>query len=323
MTSDGATSGDDILEVDLLRFEQGDATARRAVVDGTLRSLQTGFVYTRHDLPESLIDEAYGLLAAFFALDQADKERFVAPGAHGQTGYTGLLVETAAGSEHADWKEMLAWGPTVPEAHPLRRRHPLNYRDQVLPEEVVPGITAVLTVFRDSILDLQRRFLRIIAVGLGAHELLFDDLLRDGPHLTRAMRYPAMGEAPGPHEWAGEHADICLLTALPRATAAGLEVRTDAGWVDAAAPEGTVIMNSGLMLERMSNGIIPPGIHRVIGGPDAGERHSVVQFCHPTPWTVLAPLPSCCTPEHPPRFAGIEAGAMLDEVLWQINLIAE
>jgi len=323
MTSDGATSGDDILEVDLLRFEQGDATARRAVVDGTLRSLQTGFVYTRHDLPESLIDEAYGLLAAFFALDQADKERFVAPGAHGQTGYTGLLVETAAGSEHADWKEMLAWGPTVPEAHPLRRRHPLNYRDQVLPEEVVPGITAVLTVFRDSILDMQRRFLRIIAVGLGAHELLFDDLLRDGPHLTRAMRYPAMGEAPGPHEWAGEHADICLLTALPRATAAGLEVRTDAGWVDAAAPEGTVIMNSGLMLERMSNGIIPPGIHRVIGEPDAGERHSVVQFCHPTPWTVLAPLPSCCTPEHPPRFAGIEAGAMLDEVLWQINLIAE
>ena len=142
MSLDGATSGDDILEVDLLAFEQGDAAARRAVVDGTLRSLQTGFVYTRHDLPESLIDEAYGLLAAFFALEQSEKERFVAPGAHGQTGYTGLLVETAAGAEHADWKEMLAWGPTVPEAHPLRRRHPLNYRDQVLPEEVVPGITA-------------------------------------------------------------------------------------------------------------------------------------------------------------------------------------
>jgi len=316
-------TGEEILEVDLLRFEQGDASARTAVVDGTLRSLQTGFVYTRHDLPESLIDEAYGLLATFFALDPATKERFVAPGAHGQTGYTGLLVETAAGAEHADWKEMLAWGPTVPEAHPLRRRHPLNYRDQVLPEDVVPGITAALTVFRDSILDLQRRFLRIIAVGLGAHEAFFDDLLRDGPHLTRAMRYPAMGEAPGPHVWAGEHADICLLTALPRATAAGLEVRTDAGWVDAAAPAGTVIMNSGLMLERLSNGIIPPGIHRVVGEPDAGERHSVVQFCHPTPWTVLAPLPSCCTSENPPRFAGIEAGAMLDDVLWQINLIAE
>ena len=313
----------EILEVDLLAFERGSSAQRKAVVDGVTRSLVTGFVYTRHDLSDDMLDTTYALLREFFERSAEEKQQFVAPESHGQTGYTGLLVETAAGSEHADWKEMLAWGPTVPEAHPLRRRHPLNYRDQVLPEEVVPGITAVLTVFRDSILDLQRRFLRIIAVGLGAHELLFDDLLRDGPHLTRAMRYPAMGEAPGPHEWAGEHADICLLTALPRATAAGLEVRTDAGWVDAAAPEGTVIMNSGLMLERMSNGIIPPGIHRVIGGPDAGERHSVVQFCHPTPWTVLAPLPSCCTPEHPPRFAGIEAGAMLDEVLWQINLIAE
>jgi isopenicillin N synthase-like dioxygenase len=323
MARDDGTGGVEILEVDLLRFERGDAAARRAVVDGTLRSLQTGFVYTGHDLPESLIDEAYGLLAAFFALDPATKERFVAPGSHGQTGYTGLLVETAAGAERPDWKEMLAWGPTVPDAHPLRRRHPLNYRDQVLPEEVVPGITAVLAAFRDSILDLQRRFLRVIAVGLGAHEELFDDLLRDGPHLTRAMRYPSMDEAPGAHVWAGEHADICLLTALPRATAPGLEVRTDDGWVAATAPEGAVIMNSGLMLERLSNGIIPPGRHRVVGEPGAGERHSVVQFCHPTPWTVLAPLPSCCTPEHPPRFAGIEAGAMLDEVLWQINLIAE
>ena len=26
-----------------------------------------------------------------------------------------------------------------------------------------------------------------------------------------------------------------------------------------------------------------------------GERYSVVQFCHPTPWTILAPLPSTVT----------------------------
>ena len=49
--------------------------------------------------------------------------------------------------------------------------------------------------------------------------------------------------------WAGEHADINLITALPRATAPGLQVKTDDGWVDAVAPEGKVIINTGMMLE--------------------------------------------------------------------------
>ena len=41
----------EILDVDLLGFERGDTTRRRAVVDGVMRSLATGFVYVAHDLP--------------------------------------------------------------------------------------------------------------------------------------------------------------------------------------------------------------------------------------------------------------------------------
>jgi len=115
---------DEILDVDLLAFERGDASARAAVVDGVMRSLTTGFVYTSHDVPEDVIDEAYAMLAAFFGLDAETKQRFVAPGSNGQTGYTGLLVETAASSDVPDWKEMLNWGATVPEGHPLRRKYP-------------------------------------------------------------------------------------------------------------------------------------------------------------------------------------------------------
>ncbi|MDQ2647918.1 MAG: isopenicillin N synthase family oxygenase [Actinomycetota bacterium] len=315
----------EILEVDLLRFERGDAAAREAVVDGVRRSLATGFVYTSHDLPETVIDEAYDKLATFFALPQDVKAQFVAPGTNGQTGYTGLLVETAASADVPDWKEMLNWGAEVPQGHPLRRKYPHRYTDQVLPEAAVPGITDVLMLFHERIFDLQRRFLRIIAVGLGAHEDLFEDMLRDGSTLTRAIRYPAMTEAPGnQHVWAGEHGDINLITALPRATAPGLQVKTVDGWIDAVAPEGKVIINTGMMLEQLSNGVIPTGIHRVVAGADQpGERYSVVQFCHPTPWTVLAPLPSCCTPEHPQRFGAIEAGDKLDQVLYEINLVED
>ena len=124
--------------------------------------------------------------------------------------------------------------------------------------------------------------------------------------------------------WSAEHGDINLITALPRATAPGLQVKTDHGWVDAVAPEGKVIINTGMMLEQLSNGLIPTGIHRVVADADhPGERYSVVQFCHPTPWTILQPLPSCCTPEHPQRYGAIEAGDKLDEVLYQINLVED
>jgi isopenicillin N synthase-like dioxygenase len=316
---------DAILDVDLLAFEHGDATTRRAVIDGTRRSLATGFVYTSHDLAEDLLDAAYGMLEEFFSLPAEDKRRYVAPGSQGQTGYTGLLVETAASAEVPDWKEMLNWGRNVPPGHPLQARYPHRYMDQVLPEASVPGITDVLNTFHDRIFDLQRRFLRVIAAGVGAHDDLFEPMLRHGPTLTRAIHYPAMELAPSEeHVWAGSHGDINLITALPRASAPGLQVQTDDGWVDAVAPEGQVIINTGMMLEQLTNGVIPTGMHRVVAAPgQGGERFSVVQFCHPTPWTVLSPVPSCVSPERPQRYGAIPAGDRLDEVLWEINLVED
>jgi len=312
-----------ILDVDLLLFEQGTAAERRAVVDGVRRSLATGFVYTNSDLSSDMLDTAYGMLAEFFSQPAEVKQRFTAPESHGQTGYTGLLVETAASSDVPDWKEMLNWGITLPSGHPLRDRYPHRYGPQVLPEAAVPGITEVLNRFHHDIEQLQRRFLRIIAEGLGCHESFFDEMTHHGATLTRAIRYPPMAQAPGEqHVWAGSHGDINLITALPRATAPGLQVLVEGEWVDAVAPEGQVIINTGMMLERITNGVIPTGIHRVVAAPGfEGERYSVVQFCHPTPWTLLTPLASCITPEHPQRYSAMVSADALDLVLYEINLV--
>lgn len=317
--------GDTILDVDLLAFEHGDATARAAVVDGVRRSLQTGFVYTAHDLPESLLDDAYGMLATFFALEPEVKARYEAPGTHGQRGYTGLRVETAAIADVPDWKEMVNWGAPVSAGHPLRTGYPHMYPDNVFPDDVVPGIAAALMTFHERLFDVQRRFLRIIAIGLGAHENYFDSMLYGNAALSRAIHYPPPIAAPdGEHVWAAEHGDINLITALPRASDRGLQVKTAEGWVDAIPPDGHAVINTGIMLEHLTNGVIPIGVHRVIADPDHGaDRHSVVQFCHPTPWTILSPMPTCVTAENPLRFAPIEASNRLAQVLYEINLIED
>lgn len=319
---------DDILDVDLIAFETGTAGERAAVVDGVMRSLATGFVYVSHDLAPGLLDDTYARLEAFFALDHETKERYVAAGSMGQTGYTGLLVETAAISEVPDWKEMLNWGAPLPPGHPLRDRYPHRYSDPVLPEADLPGVTDVLLEFHEHLVALQTRILRIIAVGIGADAHFFDPMLADGSHLTRAIRYPPMVDAPaggtGGHVWAEAHGDINLITALPRATARGLQVQVGDRWIDAIPPDDHVIINTGIMLERLTNGVIPVGWHRVVADPDQqGDRLSVVQFCHPTPWTILAPVPSTVTAERPLRFPSIPSSDLLDQVLWEINLVED
>jgi isopenicillin N synthase-like dioxygenase len=317
--------GEPILDVDLLVFERGNASARAAVVDGVRRSLATGFVYTSHDLPADLLDTAYGMLAKFFALAPEVKSRWTAAGTNGQRGYTGLLVETAAVSDAPDWKEMLSWGAALPADHPLRARYPHRYHDPVFPDADVPGIEKVLTELHARLGALLRRVLRVIAVGLGADAEVFASATEDAPDLSRAIHYPPMPQAPGAaHVWAEEHGDINLVTALPRASARGLQVKTGDGWVDAAPPADYAIVNTGIMLERISNGLIPTGVHRVVASPDeTGDRYSVVSFCHPTPRTILAPLSSCVTPDNPQRHLPLEAGALFDQVLYDINLVED
>jgi isopenicillin N synthase-like dioxygenase len=316
---------DAILDVDLLAFERGDAARKRAIVDGVMRSLATGLVDSSHDLSENMLDTTYGMLQEFFNKTTEEKRRFVAAGANGQTGYTGVLVETAESSEKPDWKEMLNWGRELSAGHPMKRKYPQAYPDQVLPEAAVPGITKVLDEFHDAMYDLQKRFLRIIAVGLGCHESFFDAMVQDGCTLNRAIRYPSMKNAPaGGHVWAAAHGDINLITALPRATAKGLQVEHEGRWIDAVPPAGHVILNTGIMLERLTNGVIPVGWHRVVADPDfAGERYSIVQFLHPTPATILAPLPTCVTEKNPLRFTTMSAADALDEVIYRINLVED
>lgn len=312
-----------ILDVDLLAYERGDHAVRQAVLSGLLESLQTGFVYSSHDLPGDLLETAYGMLAEFFHSPLAVKQRFHRPEAHGQTGYTGLLVETAAGAENPDWKEMLNWSAPLPTDHPLRRKYPLAYPPGVLPEEVVPGITTVLRRFHDAMAAFQRRFLRLIAVGLGAGDALFEEMVLDAPTLTRALRYPPMADSPaGGHVWAAAHADINLITVLPRATGPGLEVWIGGEWQPVLPTEDRLIINTGLMLERLSNGRLPSGWHRVIApAGQQGERISVVQFCHPRPSTILCPLACCCQDPTPQRFAALSAADALEDVLYRIRLL--
>ena len=216
------------------------------------------------------------------------------PESHGQTGYTGLLVETAASSDLADWKEMLNWGAEVPRHHPLRTRYPHRYLDQALPGSVGARASARCCSSSTAACSICRRGSCASSPPVcGVADGYFDDILADGSHLTRAIHYPPMTQAPsGEYVWADAHTDINLVTALPRATSRGLQLKTPDGWRRRRAARGSrrrqLRDHARAPQQRPHPGRRAPGRRRRRRRPT--DRYSVVQFCHPAPWFVLAPL---------------------------------
>ena len=212
-----------------------------------------------------------------------------------------------------------------PEGHPLRAGYPHRYGPQVLPEAAVPGITKVLNEFHDRIADLQRRFLRVIAVR---HRLPRDVLRRDARRRAAPdPGHPLPGRWTWPrtraHVWAGAHGDINLITALPRASAPGLQVQTDDGLDRRRGPRGPG-HHQHRDDARAAQQRRHPDRHPPRGGRRPARRATATASSSSATRRRGRSSPrcaSCVTPEHPQRYGGIQAGDRLDEVLWEINLV--
>ena len=157
----------------------------------------------------------------------------------------------------------------------------ITFRNQVHPE--ISTEQAITKVWRTAAL-LLHRVLCDIARGTGLSHSIWDNIL-DGclelPHASEAMTptllrtfryFPQSG-------FAGEHSDLGLLT-LCVGSSRGLEVvdrtKGEGGWVDA----GRSCILIGEYLSELSNRLIRPGLHRVVGTEEG--RSSIVFALRPS-----------------------------------------
>ena len=84
-------------------------------------SFQTfGFAMVRdHGIDPDLIDRAWRLTEAFFALPEEEKRSYFLDGLAGARGYTPFGVEIAKGAKARDLKEFWHVGRDLPAGHPL------------------------------------------------------------------------------------------------------------------------------------------------------------------------------------------------------------
>ena len=143
-------------------------------------------------------------------------------------------------------------------------------------------------------------------LGCGAH--LFDAKLTGTNFGLRLNYYPPVSDADdasGAARLLG-HEDIDLFTFLPAPRVEGLQVlnRRNMKWVRIEAPPGSIILNTGDYMQRISNDIFPSTTHRVSKPRDPRQRVATrVSF----PMAVylwedemLEVLPCIANPKYPP-----------------------
>ena len=84
-----------------------------------------------------------------------------------------------------------------------------------------------------------------------------------------------------------------MITLLVGATADGLQVMDhDGSWIEVEGNHDHIIVDSGDMLQNLTNGLFKSTTHRVINPPDAvSDRYSMPMFVHPRNEIDLTPLP--------------------------------
>jgi len=282
---------------------------------------QFGFCgFRNHGIGERVIADAYGAFQAFFALPEEIKLQYRSASG-GQRGYTPFGIEQARDYAVPDLKEFWHVGRELGASNPW----PEILQPNRWPVEI-PG-------FRDSSLalyaaldELGSRILGIIARFLGLPPEWFGPHIRYGNSILRAIHYPPVEAGNRSALRAARHEDINLITLLIGSEEAGLEILSrDGAWVPVTSIEGTIVVNIGDMMKRLTNHVLPSTPHRVVNPPQARAdqpRYSIPFFLHPNPDFLIRTLPGCVSEANPDRYPEpITANEFLEQRLREIKLM--
>ncbi len=279
-----------------------------------------GFVILKdHDVAPELLNEAYQVLEKFYAQPEKKKLSYVSELGGGQRGYTPFGKEHAKDSPVKDLKEFWHVGREVPAGHAFSKYYPKN----IWPDDSVPEFRSVFEKLFKQLELAGIQMMEALSYPLEVDKDFFKKMVVEGNSILRLLHYPPIPEGIDPRcVRAAAHEDINFITILPAATTSGLQLQDrDGAWLDIESDYGTLIVDAGDMLARITNGVIPSTTHRVINPQDGQNksRYSMPFFMHPHPESWLSCLPSCIGSGA--KYADITAHEFLMQRLREIGLI--
>jgi isopenicillin N synthase-like dioxygenase len=280
-------------ELSLGAYIDGSSTDKNRFIDELYRGLtEYGFIsLVDHPISEELLNKSYALSEELFQQPLDIKNKYALKDNGFQRGYTPFGTEHAKDSPVSDLKEFWHVGRNLALNHRYEQRYPHN----VWPKEV-PEFQKVFSQMYTSLEMCSDIVLEALTMPLELDKGFFKEMTRDGNSILRLLHYPPLPADRDPRCLrAAPHEDINLITILVSASASGLELKERNGnWLAIESSPNALIVDSGDMLSRITNNVIPSTTHQVVNPPDnTSSRYSMPFFMHPHPEAVLSCLPSC------------------------------
>jgi isopenicillin N synthase-like dioxygenase len=297
----------EIATLDLEPFLHGNAEDKARFAGEFGAALQEiGFaVLVGHGVDAALYDDVHdSILDLFTSTSLEDKMRFRAA-RHGSVNQGYFPIEETS-EIHPDLVEGWVWcrrafdipqdrtGPFRAEDYWPRAAYERQFRRLALAHEA-----------------LFKPIAQAMFQGIGCDPHVYDGKLTDTNFGFRANYYAPLSEAQD-RSGAGRllgHEDVDLFTILPATRVEGLQVwnHRSRAWVRLNAPPGSIVINTGDYMQRISNDRLPSTTHRV-GKPRDGSHRVEARVSFPIAvyvWEdeVLEVLPGL----GPPRYEPIKA----------------
>ncbi len=293
-----------IATLDFEPFLKGDASDKAKFAEAFGAALQEiGFaVLVGHGVDHALYDDMHDATLELFTSTPLDEKMRFRAERFGSVAQGYFPIEETS-EIHPDLVEGWVWCRRAFDI-PQQRSAPLR------PEDFWPD-AKYEPIFRQLALTHEHLFQPIAQAmfqGIGCNPHVYDRKLTDTNFGLRLNYYPAMSaeqDSSGAGRLFG-HEDVDLFTILPASKVDGLQVwnHRSGKWVRMQAPPGSIIINTGDYMQRISNDRLPSTTHRV-GKPTDGSQLSEARVSFPMAvyvWEdeVLEVLPGLGEPKYDP-----------------------
>ncbi|KOP24727.1 2OG-Fe(II) oxygenase [Hapalosiphon sp. MRB220] len=300
--------------IDFYLFNNGNSTTKQNLVKQIYQAChEIGFMYLQnHGISQNLIEQVFTHSRDFFNLPLEVKQQFAWSDEHSNQGYVGMERERLEPNKPGDLKEAFNMGK---EDTQMQRRGDVENQNFYISLPNSAAKNPDILAFYQACTKLANKVLQAFALALQLPEDFFANNHNKQNHTLRSLHYPPIQQPPQPGQVrAGEHSDYGSITLLFQDQVGGLEVQTASGeWIAAPAIPGTVVVNTGDLMQRWTNHVFCSTKHRVMIPNDdrvKQSRYSIAFFCHPNDDTEIACLESCCR-EYPAIYPPILAGEYL------------
>jgi isopenicillin N synthase-like dioxygenase len=297
----------EIATLDFAPFLRGERRDKARFADEFAAALrEIGFaVLTGHGVDPALYDDMHdNIVELFTTTSLGDKMRFRAQ-RHGSVNQGYFPIEETS-DIHPDLVEGWVWCRRAFDM-PQRRDGPFRAEDYWPRADYARAFRRLAFAHEALFKPIAQAMLQ----GLGCDPHAYDEKLTGTNFGLRANYYPPLSEAQD-RSGAGRllgHEDIDLFTILPATRVEGLQVwnHRSGKWVRLNAPPGSIIINTGDYMQRISNDLLPSTTHRV-GKPRDGSHRAEARVSFPIAvyvWEdeILEVLPGL----GPPRYEPIKA----------------